>query len=50
MEMMLLGERIPARKALEWGMVNRVVADDAVMTTAIDVAKALGGGPTKSPQ
>jgi 2-(1,2-epoxy-1,2-dihydrophenyl)acetyl-CoA isomerase len=48
MEMMLLGERIPARKGFEWGMVNRIVADDAVMPTAIDLAKALGAGPTKS--
>ncbi len=48
MEMMLLGERIPARKAFEWGMVNRVVADDAVMPAAIELAKVLGAGPTKS--
>ena len=25
MEMALLGERVPAHKALEWGLVNRVV-------------------------
>jgi enoyl-CoA hydratase/carnithine racemase len=28
MEMLLLGEPIDARKALEWGLVNRVVAPD----------------------
>jgi 2-(1,2-epoxy-1,2-dihydrophenyl)acetyl-CoA isomerase len=27
MEMVLLGENIPAAKALEWGLINRVVAD-----------------------
>ena len=27
-EMAMLGERIPRRKALEWGLINRVVADD----------------------
>jgi 2-(1,2-epoxy-1,2-dihydrophenyl)acetyl-CoA isomerase len=27
-EMALLGERIPARKALDWGMINQVVADE----------------------
>lgn len=27
-EMAFLGERIPAAKALEWGLVNRVVADE----------------------
>lgn len=48
MEMMLLGERIPARQAFEWGMVNRIVADDAVMPTATTLAKALAAGPTKS--
>lgn len=48
MEMMLLGERIPAAKALEWGMVNRVVADDDVMTSALTLAKQLASGPTKS--
>jgi 2-(1,2-epoxy-1,2-dihydrophenyl)acetyl-CoA isomerase len=48
MEMMLLGERIPATKALEWGMINRLVSDDDVMPTALGLAKALGAGPTKS--
>lgn len=48
MEMMLLGERIPAAKALEWGMINRLVGDDDVMPTALGLAKALGQGPTKS--
>src|SRR5215207_3905575 len=28
-EMAMLGERIPALQALEWGLVNRVAADDA---------------------
>ena len=27
-EMAMLGERIPARRAMEWGLVNRVTADD----------------------
>lgn len=48
MEMMLLGERIPAAKALEWGMVNRLVPDEQVMPTALDLAKALAAGPTQS--
>lgn len=48
MEMMLLGERIPAAKALEWGMVNRVVPDDDVMASALTLAKQLASGPTKS--
>ncbi len=48
MEMMLLGERIPAAKALEWGMINRLVADEQVMPAALELAKALGSGPTQS--
>ncbi|HZM34514.1 MAG TPA: enoyl-CoA hydratase [Burkholderiales bacterium] len=43
MEMLLLGEPIDARKALEWGLVNRVVApgelDDTVMQMARTIAE-----------
>ncbi len=45
MEMMLLGERLPAAKALEWGLVNRVVADEAVETVAMALACELAQGP-----
>jgi 2-(1,2-epoxy-1,2-dihydrophenyl)acetyl-CoA isomerase len=31
MEMMLLGERVSAATALEWGMINRVVAPEALI-------------------
>ena len=48
MEMMLLGERIPAAKALEWGMVNRLVPDEQLMPAALDLAKALAAGPTQA--
>jgi 2-(1,2-epoxy-1,2-dihydrophenyl)acetyl-CoA isomerase len=48
MEMMLLGERIPAQRAFEWGMVNRLVPDEQVMPAAMELAKALAAGPTKS--
>jgi 2-(1,2-epoxy-1,2-dihydrophenyl)acetyl-CoA isomerase len=48
MEMMLLGERIPAAQALEWGMINRVVADDALEAAAFDLAARLAEGPTRS--
>lgn len=46
MEMALLGERIPAAKALEWGMINRLVPDDAVEATALGLAQTLAAGPT----
>lgn len=45
MEMMLLGDRLYGRQALEWGLVNRVVPDDEVEATAMDLAKALAAGP-----
>jgi 2-(1,2-epoxy-1,2-dihydrophenyl)acetyl-CoA isomerase len=45
MELTLLGERLPARTALEWGMINRCVADDEVLDTAWALAKNLADGP-----
>jgi len=45
MEMALLGERIPAAKALEWGLINRVVPDAELMPTAMALAGELANGP-----
>ena len=45
LEMALLAERIPAAKAFEWGMVNRVVADADLAAAAGDVARRLAVGP-----
>jgi 2-(1,2-epoxy-1,2-dihydrophenyl)acetyl-CoA isomerase len=45
MEMALLGERVPAAKALEWGMINRVVPDAELMATAMALANELAKGP-----
>lgn len=45
-EMSLLGERIPAAKALDWGMINRVYEDSELMNEAIKIAKQLADGPT----
>ena len=44
MEMMLLAERLPAAKAMEWGLVNRVVADEALLDEAVALAHQLGTG------
>jgi 2-(1,2-epoxy-1,2-dihydrophenyl)acetyl-CoA isomerase len=46
MEMMMLGERIPAEKALEWGLVSRVVEDEELATEAVALATRLAAGPT----
>lgn len=47
-EMAMLGERIGARQALEWGLVNRVTADDAFEATVDELAARLAAGPTRS--
>jgi 2-(1,2-epoxy-1,2-dihydrophenyl)acetyl-CoA isomerase len=46
MELMLLGEKLPAATALEWGLINRVVADEAVEKAAASMAAELATGPT----
>jgi 2-(1,2-epoxy-1,2-dihydrophenyl)acetyl-CoA isomerase len=45
MEMALLGDRIPAPKALEWGLINRCVPDEELMPTALGLARELAKGP-----
>jgi 2-(1,2-epoxy-1,2-dihydrophenyl)acetyl-CoA isomerase len=47
-QMALLGERIPAAKALEWGLANWVHPDDALMDRANALVEALAAGPTRS--
>jgi 2-(1,2-epoxy-1,2-dihydrophenyl)acetyl-CoA isomerase len=46
MEMMMLGERIPAERALEWGMIARVVDDEALAEESLALAARLAQGPT----
>jgi 2-(1,2-epoxy-1,2-dihydrophenyl)acetyl-CoA isomerase len=48
MEMMLLGEKIPAKTAFEWGLVNRLVPDAELMPAAKALALDLASGPTKT--
>ena len=48
MEMALLGERIQADQALEWGLVNRVVPDADVVESARTLAAFLAKGPTRA--
>lgn len=46
MELSLLAERLPAEKAYEWGLVNRLFDDnDALMEGAMQIAKQLAEGP-----
>jgi 2-(1,2-epoxy-1,2-dihydrophenyl)acetyl-CoA isomerase len=46
MEMMMLGERIPAEKAAEWGLISRVVEDEFLAEEAVLLATNLARGPT----
>lgn len=46
MEMALLGERIVARQALDWGLINRVVADGTAAGEALALARRLATGPS----
>jgi 2-(1,2-epoxy-1,2-dihydrophenyl)acetyl-CoA isomerase len=45
MELVLLGEKLPAATALEWGLINRCVPDAELMPKALELAKALADGP-----
>ena len=45
-EMMMLGERVPAAKALDWGMIHKVVPDEALEAEALALAERLAAGPT----
>ena len=47
-EMAMLGERVPAPKALEWGLINFVVTDATLMSEAEQLADRLAAGPTLS--
>jgi 2-(1,2-epoxy-1,2-dihydrophenyl)acetyl-CoA isomerase len=48
MEMMLLGDKIPVTKALEWGLINRVVPANALDHAALALAEELAAGPTRA--
>jgi len=47
-ELMLTNRVLKADEALEWGVVNKVVADDRVMDEAMALARKLAAGPTRA--
>jgi 2-(1,2-epoxy-1,2-dihydrophenyl)acetyl-CoA isomerase len=47
-ELAMLGERLSAPQALDWGMINRVVPDARLEQEAAALAARLAGGPTRS--
>lgn len=48
MELSLLAEKLPAEKALDWGLINAVHDDDKLMEEAEVIAQKLANGPTVS--
>jgi 2-(1,2-epoxy-1,2-dihydrophenyl)acetyl-CoA isomerase len=47
-EMVLLNPVLTASQALEWGLINRVVADDQVLPAALDLARQLAQGAPRA--
>jgi 2-(1,2-epoxy-1,2-dihydrophenyl)acetyl-CoA isomerase len=47
-ELLFLGGDLSAHDAERFGIANRVVADDAVMATALELATNLANGPTRA--
>jgi 2-(1,2-epoxy-1,2-dihydrophenyl)acetyl-CoA isomerase len=47
-ELSLLAEKLPSERALEWGLINRVVDDGALVDEALSLARRLAQGPTQS--
>jgi 2-(1,2-epoxy-1,2-dihydrophenyl)acetyl-CoA isomerase len=47
-EMAMLGERVPAAQALEWGLINRVVPDADFAAEVAELRDRLANGPTRS--
>jgi len=45
MQMMLLGEKVDAATALDWGLATRVVPEEELDAEAMKLAKRLAGGP-----
>ncbi|HEY4896192.1 MAG TPA: enoyl-CoA hydratase-related protein, partial [Solirubrobacteraceae bacterium] len=47
-ELAMLGERLPAATALDWGLINRVFADEELAAETASLAARLAAGPTRS--
>jgi 2-(1,2-epoxy-1,2-dihydrophenyl)acetyl-CoA isomerase len=47
-ELSMLGERLGAARALEWGLINRVIPDASLLGEAASLAARLAAGPTRS--
>jgi len=45
-ELLLMGNRLSAEQALEWGLINRVFDDESFMAQTMKLAKEVAAGPT----
>jgi 2-(1,2-epoxy-1,2-dihydrophenyl)acetyl-CoA isomerase len=48
LELMLLGEKLPAAQAEAWGLIHRCVLDAELMNAAMERAQMLANGPTRA--
>ena len=44
-ELSLLGERLPAEKAYEWGLINRLTDEEDLIDEALKISNELASGP-----
>jgi 2-(1,2-epoxy-1,2-dihydrophenyl)acetyl-CoA isomerase len=47
-QMALLGERVSAQQALDWGLINQVHPDDKLLDEATALVEKMAAGPTRS--
>jgi 2-(1,2-epoxy-1,2-dihydrophenyl)acetyl-CoA isomerase len=47
-ELVLTNRVLSAEEALDWGLVNKVVPDDEVLSTSVKLAEELATGPTEA--
>jgi len=47
-QLAMLGERVPARQALEWGLINQVVKPESLAKESLELAEKMASGPTLS--
>jgi 2-(1,2-epoxy-1,2-dihydrophenyl)acetyl-CoA isomerase len=47
-QMMMLGDRVPAAQALDWGMIHSVASENDLMPSARKLAARLAAGPRRS--
>ena len=47
-QMAMLGDKVPAKQAHEWGLINRVVPNEQLAEQTAELADRLASGPTRS--